>query len=464
MHDINRIFTHSYSALIISDNFDTFSIPGTDLPTVHKNEPLLNQIAGDKPMSKNEKTDTRRAFLKTLGIAGVGSLLIPLNSCTETSDNVDLKKIQPFTVPTRPYGKTGENVSILSLGGVVEKSNQVLYRYALRRGITYWDTADSYGRGNNELGIGLYFSKFPQDRKKVFLVTKAGTSDPKELTERLDRSLQKMNTSYIDMFFIHYVSDAKKELTSEVKIWAEKAKTQGKIRYFGFSAHKNMESSMLVAAKLGWIDGIMVSYNYRLMVKDEMKEAVDACVEAGIGITAMKTQASFFSGLLFASVGSESDTADRLTERFLKKGYTMEQAKLKAVWENTNIASVCSSMPNLTTLEANIAAATNQTKLTQNDLRLFDQYALETNCEYCMGCADICESAIDYKVPISDILRYSMYRNSYKDRDKAVRLFESLPADVKADIILTDYSKAEKDCPQNIAISYYLKKTYQDLV
>ena len=133
MHDINRIFTHSYSALIISDNFDTFSIPGTDLPTVHKNEPLLNQIAGDKPMSKNEKTDTRRAFLKTLGIAGVGSLLIPLNSCTETSDNVDLKKIQPFTVPTRPYGKTGENVSILSLGGVVEKSNQVLDEAASRR-------------------------------------------------------------------------------------------------------------------------------------------------------------------------------------------------------------------------------------------------------------------------------------------------------------------------------------------
>ena len=50
---------------------------------------------------------------------------------------------------------------------------------------------------------------------------------------------------------------------------------------------------MLAAAKLGWVDGIMMTYNYRLMVKDEMKRAVDACAKAGIGLTAMKTQATF---------------------------------------------------------------------------------------------------------------------------------------------------------------------------
>jgi hypothetical protein len=54
-----------------------------------------------------------------------------------------------------------------------------------------------------------------------------------------------------------------------------------------------METSTLAAAKLGWIDGIMTSYKYRLMVKDEMKRAVDACAKAGIGLTAMKTPAIF---------------------------------------------------------------------------------------------------------------------------------------------------------------------------
>ena len=44
---------------------------------------------------------------------------------------------------------------------------------AFKKGVTYWDTADSYGRGENEKAIGKYFAKFPDDRKKVFLVTKA---------------------------------------------------------------------------------------------------------------------------------------------------------------------------------------------------------------------------------------------------------------------------------------------------
>jgi hypothetical protein len=104
-----------------------------------------------------------------------------------------------------------------------------------------------------------------------------------------------------------------------------------------------MEISMLAAAKLGWIDGIMMSYNYRLMVKDEMKRAVDACVKAGIGLTAMKTQAAFLANF-YATIGSKTDDALNMTERFLKKGYTEEQAKLKVVWENPNIASIY-SMP-----------------------------------------------------------------------------------------------------------------------
>jgi aryl-alcohol dehydrogenase-like predicted oxidoreductase len=196
---------------------------------------------------------------------------------------------EEIIVPTRPFGTTDLNVSILSLGGVLNMHDQLVFRQAFEMGVTYWDTADSYRRGKNEKAIGKYFTKYPNDREKVFVVTKAATSDPQKLTEKLNTSLQRMNTSYVDMYFIHYVSDVKKELTDEVKAWAEKAKAKGKIRLFGFSAHKNMENNMLEAAKLGWIDGIMMSYNYRLMVKDKMKKAVDACVKAGIGLTAMKT-------------------------------------------------------------------------------------------------------------------------------------------------------------------------------
>ena len=413
-------------------------------------------------MSAEKRNVSRRNFMKTAGVAGLGSVLMPLSCLTQAHGSSSTKIPEQMVVPTRPFGKTGANVSILSLGGVLKESDQLMFRQAIKTGVTYWDTADSYGWGKNEKAIGKYFAKFPSDRKKVFLVTKAGTSNPQKLTKTLNTSLQRMNTSYVDIYFIHYVSDIKKELTDEVKVWAEKAKAKGKIRFFGFSAHKNMENGMLAAAKLGWIDGIMMSYNYRLMVKDEMKRAVDACVNAGIGLTAMKTQAAF-SANFYASIGSETDDALKMTESFLKKGYTAEQAKLRVVWENPNITSICSAMPNMTILQANVTAALNKKNLSGGDKARLDQYAQQTAPGYCIGCANICEPAVDLEIPISDILRYSMYHHSYGDRNTALTLFNALPKNIKANILKADYSKAEKYCPQKIQIGKVLKKTHEDL-
>jgi predicted aldo/keto reductase-like oxidoreductase len=413
-------------------------------------------------MSGKKGNFSRRDFIKTAGAAGLGSVLVPLSSLPQAHGSSSTKEPEQMIVPRRPFGKTGVDVSILTLGGELKISDQLIFRQAFKMGVTYWDTDNWYGWGKNEKAIGKYFAKFPNDREKVFLVTKAKTSDPQKLTEKLNTSLQRMNTSYADMYFISYVSNVKKELTDAVRAWAEKAKAEGKIRFFGFSAHKNMENSMLAAAKLGWIDGIMMSYNYRLMVKDKMKRAVDACVKAGIGLTAMKTQAAF-SANFYASIGSETDDALKMTENFLKKGYSAEQAKLKAVWENPNIASICSAMPNMTILQANVAAALNKKHLSEGDKQRLEQYAQQTAPGYCAGCANICESAVDLDIPISDILRYSMYNHSYGDRNTATRLFNALPTDIKANILKADYSKAEKYCPQKIQIGKVLKKTHEDL-
>lgn len=413
-------------------------------------------------MSVKKRNFSRREFIKTTGGVGLGSALISLSFLTHAHGSSSTRLPEHMIVPRRIFGKTGVNVSILSLGGVLGIHDQLIFRQAFKMGITYWDTADSYGGGKNERAIGKYFAKFPNDRNKVFLVTKADTSDPQKLTERLNASLRRMNTSYIDMYLIHHISNAKKELTNEVKAWAEKAKAKGKIRFFGFSAHKNMENSMLSAAKLGWIDGIMMSYNYRLMVKDEMKRAVDACVKAGIGLTAMKTQAAFLANF-YASIGSKTDAALKLTENFLIKGYTAEQANLKVVWENQNIASICSAMPNITILQANVAAALNKNNLSEADKQRLEQYAQQTAPCYCAGCANICESLINIDVPISDVLRYCMYNHSYGDRNRALKLFNALSADIKLNILKADYSNAEKYCPQKIQIGKVLKKTYEDL-
>ena len=369
---------------------------------------------------------------------------------------------EKMRVPTRPFGKTGVNVSILSLGGVLGLSDQLMFRQAIKMGVTYWDTADSYGWGKNEKAIGKYFSRFPDDRKKIFLVTKSSASDSNILSVTLNESLQRMNTSYIDLYFVHHVGDAKKKLTNDVRVWAEKAKMQGKIRFFGFSTHKDMETNMLSAAKLGWIDGIMMSYNYRLMAKSDMKRAVDACAKAGIGLTAMKTQAAF-SANSYASIGSETDDALKMTKRLLAKGYTAEQANLKVVWENPNIASICSAMPNMTIMQANVAAALNKKNLTSGDKQRLEHYARQTAPGYCAGCADICGSCVGKGVPISDIMRWLMYDHAYGKPELSAGYLKKIEPATRRRLRGTDFSTAEHRCPQNMPITKLMREASEKL-
>jgi hypothetical protein len=403
-------------------------------------------------MSKKKNGFSRRDFLKTAGAATAGSFL----NARETLAKISGTSGSELTVvPTRPFGKTGVQVSVLSLGGMFDiPSNQLVLRQALKWGVTYWDTADCYEGGRSERGIGSFFSKYPEARNKVFLVSKSDSRDPQGMTRLLDRSLERMKTDYIDLYFVHGISSIN-ELNNGTRAWAQKAKAEGKIKFFGFSSHSNMEECLLEAAKLGWIDGIMMTYNYRLMHKTEMKEAVAACKEAGIGLTAMKTQGGWSFG---------SSSAAKLVDTFIERGFTDAQAKLKAVWTNPHIASICSQMPNITILMSNVAAAMDKTNLSAGDLRLLDQYAKETAANYCAGCSNICEKALGGAVPVATVMRYLMYYESYGDRYRARSLYGQLTPEVRARIGSLDYSLAERRCPQGMAIGRLMKRAGQLLV
>ena len=400
-------------------------------------------------MSKKKNGFSRRDFLKTAGVATAGSFLKARESLANISGS---SGSELAVVPTRPFGKTGVQVSTLSLGGMFDiPSNQLVLRQALKWGVTYWDTADCYEGGRSERGIGSFFSKYPEARNKIFLVSKSDARDPSGMTHLLDRSLERMKTDYIDLYFVHGISSVD-ELNRSTRAWAQKAKAQGKIKFFGFSTHSNMEECLLEAAKLGWIDGIMMTYNYRIMHKTKMKEAVSACKEAGIGLTAMKTQ----GGWSFSS-----SSAAKLVDNFIEKGFTDAQAKLKAVWTNPNIASICSQMPNLTILISNVAAAMDKTKLSAVDLRLLEQYAGETAANYCAGCSNICEEALAGAMPVATVMRYLMYFESYGDLYRARSLYGQLSSQVRTRIGSLDYSLAEKRCPQGMAIGKLMKRAEQ---
>jgi uncharacterized protein len=407
-------------------------------------------------MNKTESNKIdRRMFLKTTGMAGA-SMAMTTGLIKNAFSSEAGTGNTPRKIPTRILGKTGTPVTILALGGGVDWTiNQTLLRMAINMGINCLDTAHDYLNGKSEMGIGQYLEKYPEDRKKIFICSKSEAAEPNGITDQLNASFERMKTDYIDLYGLHMV-DRPERLTSEIKAWAEQKKREGKIKYFGFSCHSNMAQMLSYASKLGWIDIITSSYNYNLMNNDALKRGIDECYRSGIGLIAMKSQGLFFDKP-YDPLGTVKDEDLKVTESFMKKGYTLQQAKLKAVWAEEKISTCLSEVKNLTMLKDNVAAATDNVQLSKGEMDMLNRLSHISRDFYCQGCMK-CKSAMASESRINDILRFMMYYNSYGERDEARRLFRELPEEIKRNIASNDYSSAERICPHNIKIGKAMRE------
>lgn len=404
----------------------------------------------------NDKGFTRREFVKTVGLTG----LIVAGAGVPGALAAPEKPASPATVsamPKRKLGKTGVDVSILNLGGMFDTiNNQLLLKQAMKWGVTFWDTAESYGNNLSEVGMGRFFDRNPGTREQVFLTTKVVPKGG-NLTERLNKCLGRLKTDYADLFYIHSITGID-DMTPAFKDWAAEMKKAGKIKYFGFSTHTNMADCLLGAAKLDWIDAIMLTYNLHLIDDPKMQAAVEACAKSGIGLVAMKTM-----GAGPGTPKTQSRAGLKVAESFMKKGFTDKQAKLRVVWENPHMASICSQMPNLTILSANVAAARDQTKLSREDFDYLRQYAMETKADYCAGCGKICQEAVGGAVPVNEVMRCLMYYRDYGETELAKEIFADLPEEIRRRLDELDYSRAERMCPQGLAIAKLMRQAQEIL-
>jgi len=399
-------------------------------------------------MNEKQNKINRRNFLKTVGATGLGSVLTSADSIAAQSQTSDTaKKPKHPQVPKRKLGKTGVKLPCLCLGGNQDLiANQIVLRIAPQWGLYYWDTAHNYTGGNSEIGIGNIFSKNPDIRKNLFISSKAsGAKTIAEVEERLQASLKRMKTDYIDLYYGYHQCPGPALLTNELKEWAESAKKRKLIRHFGISTHENMAEVLTAAAKLDWIEVVMTIYNFRLMQDKKLNAAIDACHKAGKGIMAIKT--------LGMGQKITTDEDKKLADHFLQRGFTKEQAKIKAVLQDKRFTAVCVGMKNIRELTSNVAAALDKTKLTQADTQALTEYARATCDGYCAGCANICNSAMPDTTYVSDIMRYLMYYNSYGEHDEARKLFTQIPAKVRNRLLSADFRPAEARCPQHLPIA-----------
>ena len=156
----------------------------------------------------------------------------------------------PGSIPLRPFGKSGVKISALGLGGhhlgaaADERTAVEIMHRALDGGITFYDCCWEYNRGKSEawLGQGL-----KGRRDNAFLMTKVCTHgrDASLGMQMLEQSLRRLQTDHLDLWQIHGVSfQNDPELFMRPGGAAEaltKAKKEGKVRFVGFTGHKDPE-------------------------------------------------------------------------------------------------------------------------------------------------------------------------------------------------------------------------------
>ena len=247
----------------------------------------------------------RRDFLKSAVAA----------AATSAAGNADAQApaIAAQTRPQSPnmvyrqLGTTGETVSAIGLGGYhigrqPEPEESIsLIRKAIDSGITFMDNCWDYNDGTSEvrMGNGLRDGY----RQKVFLMTKLDGRTKNEYNKQLEESLSRLRTDTIDLVQFHEVirfEDPDRIFAPGGALEAAVAARQaGKIRYIGFTGHKDpqIHLRMLEIADQHNFHFDTVQMPINVMdahFRSFTKEVMPVAIKKGIGVLAMKTFGDHF--------------------------------------------------------------------------------------------------------------------------------------------------------------------------
>ncbi|QEL14891.1 aldo/keto reductase [Limnoglobus roseus] len=153
-----------------------------------------------------------------------------------------------MSLPTRPLGKTGVDVSLICLGGwhigqpaIGDAEAIRIMHAAIDEGVTFFDNAWDYHEGHSEDLMGRALADGNR-RQKVFLMTKNCGRDAATSRQHLEDSLRRLRTDVIDLWQFHEINyDNDPEWIVERGALADaiKAQKEGKVRFIGYTGHKS---------------------------------------------------------------------------------------------------------------------------------------------------------------------------------------------------------------------------------
>jgi aryl-alcohol dehydrogenase-like predicted oxidoreductase len=209
-------------------------------------------------------------------------------------------------------GKTGLKVSRICLGcmtygapatgelkpgshawALSEEESQPFLRQALELGISFFDTANVYSRGESERVLGR-FLKANTRREAVVIATKLHgvmRDEPngrglsrKSIFFELEESLRRLQTDYVDLYQIHRW-DYETPIEETLEALSDVVKS-GKVRYIGASSMYAWQftKALYLAQLHGWTRFVSMQNHYNLLYREEEREMIPLCQSEGIGV------------------------------------------------------------------------------------------------------------------------------------------------------------------------------------
>ena len=216
-------------------------------------------------------------------------------------------------LPTRVLGRTGERVSILALGGwhagAIKDENEAIrvIHAAMDEGINFFDNSWDYLNGHAEEVMGKALAMDGR-RNQVFLMSKNCERDYEGSKRNLEDSLRRLRTDHLDLWQFHemvYDSDPDWVFDKGGLKAALEARKAGKVRFIGFTGHKDPRIHLKMLDKPHDWDTAQMPINVMdAHYRSFQGQVVPVCLNKNVGIIGMKGLAGGYpDGTLVGKAG-----------------------------------------------------------------------------------------------------------------------------------------------------------------
>ncbi|MEI8376083.1 MAG: aldo/keto reductase [Planctomycetota bacterium] len=371
----------------------------------------------------------------------------------------------------RTFGKTGTNISALGFGAMrlptkdnaadVDEAQSIeMIRYAIDQGVNYIDTAYVYHGGNSETVVGKALAG--SNREKVHVATKLPIWNVQKIEDcdrLLNEQLARLQTDHIDFYLFHCLQKKTWPKLRDLGVlsWAEKARSDGRIKYLGFSFHDTYDVFVDILNDYDW-DFCQIQYN---LVNEEVQagsKGLKYAASKGLGVVVMEP---LFGGTL-------ANPPQSVWEIWNQHPCRPADVALRWLWNKPEVSLVLSGTSTLEQVKQNIESACRSGVgwLDDNEAAVVAQVQQEyeklspvpcTKCGYCMPCPN------GVNIPVN----FELYNNATVFKGSSImlcrNLYGFLPETEKAKACVA-CGTCEEKCPQGIEIGKMMERVREQFL